>query len=192
MNETKIWISSDHHFDHKNILKYQAHTRPYSDVQEMNEGIIRQHNALVEPNDEVYFLGDFAFTGDTDKVCTWLDRMNGKKHFVFGNHDKIMRNDEIRKRFVWMKDYHELKIPGRKKMPAIVMSHYPFYSWNRMHHGALHFYGHTHGAVPTMMSGRGRDIGLDTNNCYPLNVASLIKSMTKLPTVDARNRESDR
>ena len=61
-----------------------------------------------------------------------------------------------------------------------------------MHHGALHFYGHTHGAVPTMFEGRARDIGIDTNNSYPWDVNDLIDMMEVCDVVDARDRIKQR
>lgn len=55
----KIWITSDTHFFHVNILKYN---RPqFKDVDEMNEFIIKQWNECIGPEDIVYHLGDFAF-----------------------------------------------------------------------------------------------------------------------------------
>jgi calcineurin-like phosphoesterase family protein len=90
------FIVSDFHFFHTNILKYC--NRPFKDVNEMNEQIIKRHNERVKKEDTVYFLGDFgffassnrAFRGegqpyDPDKI---LNQMNGKWMFVKGNHDK--------------------------------------------------------------------------------------------------------
>jgi calcineurin-like phosphoesterase family protein len=182
------FIASDHHFYHKNILKFCSETRPFETIDEMNEQMIVRHNEVVRDDDDVYLLGDFAFT-HPETISAILEMMNGRKHFIFGNHDKQMRKPSIAKHFVWMRDYHELKLPSRaESIIPIVMCHYPLYSWNRMHHGALHFYGHTHGEVPTMFSGRGRDIGVDTNNCYPWNVEDLIALMEPCEIIDARGR----
>ena len=187
-----IFTSSDHHFGHKNILRFCSDTRPFDSIEEHDEQLIQRHNEVVKSTDDVYFLGDFAFC-PADRILRILKRLNGRKHFIFGNHDKQMRlaaqahNSDISKQFVWMKDYHELKL-GIKNMAPIVMHHYPIYSWNRMHYGALHFYGHTHSAIPTMFEGRGKDIGVDSNQCYPWHIDDLIKIMNKTSVVDARNR----
>lgn len=55
----EIFICGDHHFSHKNIMKYDE--RPFSSVAEMNETMIERHNEVVKPNDEVYTVGDFCF-----------------------------------------------------------------------------------------------------------------------------------
>jgi len=183
----ELWISSDHHLQHKNILKYQPDTRPFQNLEEHDEEIIQRHNSLVKPKDDVYFLGDFAFTSDISYIAKCLKRMNGNKFFIFGNHDKIMHSEDIKKQFIWMKQYYELRIHGKKIAP-IVLFHYPIYSWNRQNYGALHFYGHTHGAIPELPGGKARDVGVDTNNCYPLNVQTLIEEMSKKETVDTRAR----
>lgn len=54
-----IFVTSDTHFNHKNIIKYC--NRPFKDVEEMNEAIINNWNNLVTNDDVIYHLGDFGF-----------------------------------------------------------------------------------------------------------------------------------
>ena len=184
-----IFVASDHHFGHKNILKFCPKTRPFDSIEEHTEQLIMRHNSVVKHDDEVYLMGDFAFLS-ADKALKILQRMNGIKYFIFGNHDKPMRQGQaIADEFVWMKDYHELRVDRADVRQPIVMFHYPIHSWNRMHHGALHFYGHTHISIPTMFAGRGKDIGVDSNNCYPWNIDDLCVLMNKCDVVDARDRQ---
>jgi calcineurin-like phosphoesterase family protein len=49
-----IWIISDTHFGHNNIINYCD--RPFSNVKEMNEAIIDNWNSVVKQNDLVYHL----------------------------------------------------------------------------------------------------------------------------------------
>ena len=55
------WWASDYHFSHANIITYC--NRPFKTVEEMNETIIERHNERVNPEDTVFFLGDFIFKG---------------------------------------------------------------------------------------------------------------------------------
>ena len=53
----KIYVISDHHFFHSNIIQYK---RPnFDNVFQMNEHIIKLHNKTIGSDDVVIFLGDF-------------------------------------------------------------------------------------------------------------------------------------
>lgn len=82
---TKTWFISDTHFGHANILKYDE--RPFADLEEMQEEIIKRWNKKVKNGDTVWFLGDFAFTNKKDYIQPILKRLNGIKNIVMGNHD---------------------------------------------------------------------------------------------------------
>lgn len=155
---SKRWFTSDTHFDHKNILKYCKDTRPFSDVNEMNEAIIERHNSVVKAEDRVYFLGDIGF--DAQTILHRIQRMNGEKILILGNHDKLMMKVHGRQKmleyFSEIRDYMEITIGKRK----VVMFHYPIFEWNSMQHGAIHLHGHTHGGVK--VPGNAFDVGVDS------------------------------
>lgn len=52
----KIYLTSDCHFNHLNIIKLG---RPFSSIEEMNETIVSNWNDTVGEEDTVYVLGDF-------------------------------------------------------------------------------------------------------------------------------------
>ena len=80
-----IYFISDTHFNHTNIIKYC--NRPFKDINEMNETIIKNWNELVTNDDIVYHLGDIAF-GIKEDAIDIISLLNGKKYIVRGNHDK--------------------------------------------------------------------------------------------------------
>jgi calcineurin-like phosphoesterase family protein len=80
----RMFFISDHHFGHKNIIKYAD--RPFDNVEEMNEHMIQCHNSVVGPDDYCIFGGDISFT-PASKSNWYLSRMNGHKIFILGNHD---------------------------------------------------------------------------------------------------------
>lgn len=171
--QNNIWVTSDTHFFHKNILKYNPDTRPFADVEEMNEALIDRWNSKVAPNDDIYHLGDFGFAGPK-KLEGILERLNGNIYGVFGNHDQALKNRHLAKYFVWQKSYAEIKVDGEK----ICLFHFPIMEWNRAHHGSLHFHGHLHS---NRVWGRSMDVGCDSNNCYPHNVRDLIAKLKAVP-----------
>lgn len=77
---SNIFFTSDTHFGHANIIKYCG--RPYKTARDMDEGLIKNWNDTVRPDDLVYHLGDFSFQSDQ-----YVHRLNGKIILVKGNHD---------------------------------------------------------------------------------------------------------
>ena len=91
-----IWVISDTHFDHANILTFSDRegkpTRGdrFTDVEDMTEQMIANWNSVVKPGDKVYHLGDVLFG---TRKQEWMDknfpRLNGQKRLIVGNHDNI-------------------------------------------------------------------------------------------------------
>ena len=77
-----VWITSDAHFNHTKILTYC--NRPFANVDEMNDTIVKNWNETIAKEDLVYFLGDLCF-GDQD---VWLNKLNGRIQWIRGNHDR--------------------------------------------------------------------------------------------------------
>ncbi len=84
-----IWVVSDTHYGHANILKFtDMHSgnliRPeFSSLEEMDEYMVERHNSVVKTGDIVYHLGD-VFMGEGWK---YLPRLNGSMRLILGNHD---------------------------------------------------------------------------------------------------------
>lgn len=82
----QTWIASDHHFGHKNITEYETLRTIWKDLgyKSLEDMIIHKHNERVQPNDSVLFLGDFSW----DSPQNWINKLNGNKYLVLGNHDR--------------------------------------------------------------------------------------------------------
>ena len=84
----KIYLISDTHFNHANIIKYC--NRPFKDVEEMDKIIIKNWNNIVRDKDIVYFLGDLVLSRKKSKKTRELINMlNGEIVIIKGNHDKV-------------------------------------------------------------------------------------------------------
>lgn len=85
---SNIFVISDFHFDHANILNFKTAAgkplRVFDDVKHMNETIVRRYNEVVRPQDKCYILGDVAMK---DTGIQYLKRLNGHKRLILGNHD---------------------------------------------------------------------------------------------------------
>lgn len=150
-------FTSDVHFYHANIIKYS--NRPFVSVEEMNEALINNWNAVVAPNDIVWQLGDFSFA-KIDKTEAILHRLNGQKYAVLGNHDQEIiknRRDLLDKGlFKEIVSYKELKINGEH----LCLFHFAGRTWNKAHRGSWSLWGHTHGDMEPYA--RSVDVGVDS------------------------------
>jgi calcineurin-like phosphoesterase family protein len=170
------WITSDIHFNHLNILKYNADTRgSFVDTDHMNEEIISRWNSTVSEKDHTFILGDIAM-GDIAKAPARIKRLNGAKTLIKGNHDRSLMKQDISGLFVEIRDY----LCFSYKKTGLVLFHYPIASFDGQSHGAIHFHGHLHGA-PSGLTGRIKDIGMDTNELVPYNLDTLISKMKMIP-----------
>ena len=158
---TNLWFTSDTHFYHKNILKFCPKTRLGSDYIHMTEILVNNWNRDVQPQDHVYLLGDVCFA-DAVRTRELFKRLNGHIHLIYGNHDKVIRNNkDIRDIFTSVQEYKEIKVGLQK----VVMFHYPMLEWNNMHYGAYALFGHVHGGMdnhPSILSARTMDVGVDS------------------------------
>jgi len=82
-----IWFTSDQHFNHENIIELCS--RPFDKLETMNKTIIRNYNELVGKNDRVYFIGDIFWGNHENELRKILERLNGEKCLILGNHDKL-------------------------------------------------------------------------------------------------------
>lgn len=166
-----VWFSSDHHFGHANVIKHA--NRPFADVEEMDSEMIRRWNALVNPKDDVYYLGDFSFH-KADKTLQILNQLKGNIFYIKGNHDKNF-NAAIKERFEWTKDYAEVDVNGQK----IILCHYAFRVWNKSHYGSWNLYGHSHGTLlddPNLLS---MDVGVDNHAYAPISFDEIVSLMAR-------------
>ena len=174
----KFW-TSDPHFGHANVIKYS--NRPFADVEEMEYKLILNWNSKVKPGDEVYILGDMFFC-KADNAKSIVRRLNGQKFLIYGNHDKLVRNNkELQAMFNKCADYMEVTVKiGEEKQP-IVMSHYPMLTWNRAHHGSWMLHGHSHGNLCYPFSAKILDVGVDVHNYAPISLDEVAAIMSGFP-----------
>jgi calcineurin-like phosphoesterase family protein len=131
-----IFLTSDTHFGHAGICKFTnsdgSPVRPWDDVEEMNEEMIKRWNETVGPKDKVYHLGDVVINR---RYLTILDRLNGDKVLIKGNHDIFKLKDYVNY-FRDIRAYHV--------MDGCILSHIPVHKDSIARFGA-NIHGHTHG-----------------------------------------------
>src|ERR1035437_3448421 len=91
----KRFFTSDQHFGHTNILKYEDEKRrdtfgnKFLSIDDMDSFIVAQWNATVAEGDLVYCLGDFCYK--LQQMRDVLPFLNGEKVLISGNHDPFFK-----------------------------------------------------------------------------------------------------
>ena len=172
-----IYFTADTHFFHSNII--HLNNRPFKDLDDMHRMLIRKWNALVTPKDEIYILGDFIFKGSGTDANELLEKLNGRKYLIRGNHDKFLEDSAFnRQAFAWVQDYYVLTYNKRK----FVLFHYPILEWEGYYGNTIHLYGHVHnsGKDPDqearfeILGNRAVNVGVDVHHFYPVSIESIL------------------
>ena len=131
-----IFLTSDTHFGHVNICNFTNYdgspVRPWDSVEEMDEEMVKRWNETVGPKDKVYHLGDVVINRKSLQI---LDRLNGDKVLIKGNHDIFPLKDYV-KYFRDIRAYHV--------MNGMILSHIPI-SKDSIARFGTNIHGHTHG-----------------------------------------------
>lgn len=143
-----VWLISDTHFGHEKtctVFKREDGTplRPFSSSEEMDEYMVEAWNERVKPNDKVYHLGDVVISR---KNLNILERLNGDKVLIRGNHD-IFKLGDYTKYFRDIRGYHV--------MNGMILSHVPIHSDSMARFGT-NIHGHLH-------ANRVREWNIDTD-----------------------------
>lgn len=130
-----IYYIADTHFGHKNVIRFD--NRPFVDTGLMDEVLIRNWNERITEDDTVYVLGD-AFWKTEENSIKIIQRLNGHKHLIRGNHDRV----HGRLRFHWETIEQHAEINDGNTL--VIMSHYPIPFYKNQYYGAVMLYGHVH------------------------------------------------
>ncbi len=168
-----IFFTSDIHFGHNNIIEYCS--RPWKDVEDMDEGLIKNFNSVVGPEDTTYIIGDISFH-KTATTKYLLSRLNGRLVGVKGNHDPEGGYEGCFKE--WNRDFI-----GKIDKQMFHMYHFPLSSWYHMnspYDKTIHLHGHIHSAPglddPTQCK---FDVGVDANNWTPVSMDHIMAEAVK-------------
>lgn len=132
-----IFILSDLHLGHANVLKFTiadgSLLRPgFANIDEHDDFIIDSINSVVNPNDRLILVGDCVM----NKLHMYkLDRINGKKTLVMGNHDPTDPQ--------YLTPYFE-KLAGALPLSEFILTHIPVHELQVQHRFKGNIHGHLH------------------------------------------------
>ena len=181
-----IWFSADWHLGHEGILTHQCvRMDTFGSVAAMDAWFIESTNACVHRNDTLFFLGDFAWKSSL--YGHYRSRLNVRNfHVVRGNHDSSSLAKHCG---LFDKMMHKKFRPSwaGKHPIKIQMTHNPILSWDGLHHGGIHLYGHCHGIYEDELDRihpgrRSMDVGIDnvyklTDQWRPINLVEVTERL---------------
>ncbi len=172
---SEIFVISDTHFGHANIIKYC--NRPFRDTHEMDECMIANWNTEISPQDKVYHLGDVYFGGGypndatssrDDKIDGLLSRLNGHKRLILGNHD-VGKDKHLLKHFD--------KIGMWRMFPefGLLLTHVPVHESTLGENPESRQLTNLHGHIHQNRSPKGRykNVCVEWTNYGPINIEDL-------------------
>lgn len=139
-----VFLISDTHFGHANILKFVrkdgSPVRSFASVEEMDEHLVERWNSVVKPADKVYHLGDVSMS--KSNIAT-VGRCNGHKRLVKGNHD----THPIKLYLPYFEEVYATRLLG-----GMMLSHIPVHP-EAIGKSLANIHGHVHNSVPPLHYG---------------------------------------
>lgn len=169
-----IYFTSDCHFNHNNILKYEPISRPFATIEEMNETIIKNWNDRVTDEDTIYVLGDLCMGRETD-IEPIINRLNGHIILVRGNHDQSKRRKIYQRCGIEIKDIDYISYKGR----FFILCHFPMQNKEfaemivKDNSEVIWLYGHIHSNAPKGYVDGSFHVGVDTNEMRPVSIEEI-------------------
>lgn len=147
--------------------------RPFKTLDEMHREIIKRHNEVVKPEDTLYVLGDVTVCPkrDISRLESILNKMNGNKHLILGNHDegKPFNYEKYGFTTVHTALRYDHNIILRHDPSAAIVS--PDKFW---------LVGHVHNIFKYLTNPINiYNVGVDVNNFYPITLKQIFKEMDK-------------
>lgn len=164
------FVTSDHHFDHENIIEYC--NRPFDSLDEMNEYMKSAWNSVVSEEDVVIHIGDVMFSNNTKKCEELLSELNGNILIIEGNHDNYINTQEFRHPLLencvyTHKGFRFYCTHRRESVPD---------SWTEWV-----LCGHTHNDDPFINTDLNTiNVSVDVTEFYPLPIDSIVKAVKEM------------
>ena len=169
-----VFLTSDTHFGHVNICKFTNYdgspVRPWDAVEEMDEEMVKRWNDTVGPNDKVYHLGDVVINRKSLQI---LNRLNGDKVLIKGNHD-IFKMSDYTKYFRDVRAYHVID--------RILFSHIPVHT-DSIGRFRANIHGHLHEKLVQLPCGKPDPryfcVSVEQWKFSPVNYQVLLDKLSK-------------
>lgn len=181
----KVFITSDTHFGHTNILRYCPwRAEGIETIEEHDRRLVEAWNSVVGENDMVMHLGDFAMVPRV-RLAEIRKTLNGTIFLALGNHDRSAKA-MTEAGFLPKRSIEWLWSPT-EQVHKVTMRHNPLdFTLEEMSRSVLLLHGHWHGDVsrhggslfPEEHRHKLRDVGVDARRSFaPAVLDDLLREM---------------
>lgn len=147
----------------------------------MDTAILIRTNELVQPDDELWILGDLAMSSRRDEWDRVFYNLNCKHvHFLQGNHDSDTKMDIYENEYRF--EYHGYAdVLKYSKHRYFYLSHYPTIVSNFDDYktkSVWNLSGHTHSKLKFYNDVfKIYNVSVDAHNCYPVSIEQIISDI---------------
>lgn len=178
----ETFFISDTHFGHANIIQFLnddgGRIRPFDTIEDMDERMVTLWNERVRSQDRIYHLGDVVMNRRCLKI---LDRLNGKKVLIKGNHDIFPLKDYL----PYFEDIRAYKVFSAH---SLICSHIPVHTCQLEGRWVLNAHGHLHqkmvmmgnasqADVATAKDPRYRNVCVEHTNYAPVTLGEILEDV---------------
>ena len=171
----KVFLTSDLHFGHENIIKYCD--RPYDSPEEMNRALIENWNSVVQPGDLVYNLGDLTMHRKKQGIQYLgeiLPQLNGRHVLILGNHDYLRPFEYVE---LGIEPVHTSLVIGK-----FILAHDPAIA-TAIPRDMLMFCGHVHDTFRKLSSPKKiLNVGCDIWDYAPIPWEAAVRYINAYPS----------
>lgn len=154
------WLTADWHLGETRL---ELLGRPFETPRQMLNHLVKEHNKVIRPDDDVIVVGDAVVTAKSLKD---IAKFNGRKTLIRGNHDRGY-SDEI------LLQYFERIIPEGEGIEItydcipLYITHYP----TRGRKEKFNIVGHTHSAWKVQKN--MLNVGIDVHHNRPVPLSKI-------------------
>lgn len=191
MSET--WFTSDTHLGHELV----AQKRGFDTVEEHDAHLAKMWDRVVQPDDDVWVLGDLAMNGWKQRLG-WFGQRPGHKNLVLGNHDRAhpSQKNAHAHQVEFLRHFESVQSSAsiNRNGETLLLSHFPYNGegstrdvvkkdrytqWRLRDEGLPLIHGHTHDPIQFRFSTRGskmHHVGVDAWNLSPVRFHDLMNA----------------
>lgn len=164
------YFTSDTHFGdfrQKEVLGKPIHLylRPFKSLEEQDDFLVEQWNKIVQPDDIVWHLGDFAISTEALKK---REKLNGTIHLIRGNKEDLFTDEVLKPYFQSVQQNAYYTLPDGEE---VFLTHYPVTAIK----DKFNLVGHIH-KMWTFQTNM-LNVGVDVWNWQPISEAELLHAI---------------